>query len=917
MVRILKNVGQLKLFVAVLLIANFSVQGSSPFSTAKDSTVKKYLTLKEYDRWEFVTGVKVPKKGDWVGVVTISGGIDFKTKLTNLKSKIDTTINNTRGVIFSANGEWAILNKSLPGSELKKRKKGDKNLPNDILLLNLSNMTSVTIGDVNKFEFSSSGNFLVYKKIKGEENILILRDLKSGKEIVWGNVDLFSLNEKSEQLVFSLKSKDKEANSLLLYNPSEESITVLDKHKVDYSMFKWVNEGKQLVALKSVADSIYVENTSEILLWENIAKSKVPKIFRQNMAENFPESSRLTGEKIKVSKDGSRVFFEISFRTLKQKEKVDLEDIPEVEIWNSRDEMLISEQKASNRKSSLKSKQAVWYVASGKMVLIEDELTEKVDILPDNSTLVGLDRTPYQFQRWFGRNYEDVYSVDVVTGERRKLLENIAISFELDPSGRFFIYLADNTLYLYDIKAQSSKNITQSVDAQFLDRDSDYPRPYFTPYGFAGWVKDGKSCLIYSEFDIWQLFVDGRIRRITKGKEFGITYRLAQKIEAKKTVDPKDPLIYSMFDRNTKSSGLAIGKIGDEVKVVVYEPASVNYRDYSKENQHLIFSKSTFQDPADIYIADIKMNSITKVTSLNEFQKNYYWGKAELVEYSDYAGKKLKGVLYYPVNYQKGKKYPMITNVYEKQSDMLNSYITPLKSSYYNFVLWMNSGYFIFCPDIEFEAGNPGISATRTLENAVASIIEKGDVDKGKVGLIGHSWGGYLAAFVPTQTNIFAASVSGAGLTDLVGMYLAVTSAFKGAPENNHFEVNQERMKVAPWMAPLSYLNNSPVMQIDKLNTPILLEVGDNDANVNWSQGIAYYNAARRAGKDLTMLVYAKEGHNFSSEKSSLDYRQRIMDWFGYYLKGESAPDWITRSIPYNQQQELLKNKGVKNALKK
>ena len=257
--------------------------------------------------------------------------------------------------------------------------------------------------------------------------------------------------------------------------------------------------------------------------------------------------------------------------------------------------------------------------------------------------------------------------------------------------------------------------------------------------------------------------------------------------------------------------------------------------------------------------------------------------------------------------YQEGKKYPMITYIYEKLSDGFHRYTTPSKTHYYNTTVWQQNGYFVLKPDIEFIAGDPGVSSAKTLESAVAAVVAKGVVDKNRVGLVGHSWGGYQTGFVPTQTDIFAASVAGAGLTDFISMYLAITPAFGGSPENNHFEISQERMISPPWQSPENYIRNSSVMNVKTLNTPILFEVGDNDMNVNWRQGIEYYNAARRAGKEFVLLVYEKEGHGVREDKNASDYQQRILKWFGHYLKGEEAEDWILEGIPYAEQQRRLK----------
>ena len=215
----------------------------------------------------------------------------------------------------------------------------------------------------------------------------------------------------------------------------------------------------------------------------------------------------------------------------------------------------------------------------------------------------------------------------------------------------------------------------------------------------------------------------------------------------------------------------------------------------------------------------------------------------------------------------------------------------------------------MFCSQISFfDPGDPGVSSVKTMEIAVKAVVDKGLVDAKKVGLVGHSWGGYQSAYAVTKTNVFAAAVAGAGLTNLVSMYGMVAWAFGGAPENNHFEVGQERMMVPPWKDKESYVRNSPVMNIDNVNTPLLFEVGDNDKNVDWRQGIEMYNAARRVGKQMVLLVYANEGHGLRQDKNRYDYQNRILSWFGHYLKGEPAEEWINKGIPYTEQQRQLKN---------
>jgi dipeptidyl aminopeptidase/acylaminoacyl peptidase len=207
----------------------------------------------------------------------------------------------------------------------------------------------------------------------------------------------------------------------------------------------------------------------------------------------------------------------------------------------------------------------------------------------------------------------------------------------------------------------------------------------------------------------------------------------------------------------------------------------------------------------------------------------------------------------------------------------------------------------VFQPDILFDARDPGVSSARTLERAVAAVVERGEVDGDKVGLVGHSWGGYQAQFVPTYTNIFAASVAGAGISNLVTMYGSVFWV-AGAPESGHFEVGQERMEVPYYIDPAAFMRNSAVFNVESLNTPLLLEVGDADRNVDWRQSIELYNVARRAEKPLTMLVYHGADHGLRKEENQADYQRRILQWFGHYLRGDEAPRWIAEEIGWLEQ---------------
>ena len=153
-------------------------------------------------------------------------------------------------------------------------------------------------------------------------------------------------------------------------------------------------------------------------------------------------------------------------------------------------------------------------------------------------------------------------------------------------------------------------------------------------------------------------------------------------------------------------------------------------------------------------------------------------------------------------------------------------------------------------PDIVFRPRQPGWSVVECITAGVKKVIEMGVVDPKRIGIVGHSMGGFNTSFVATHTNgIFAAAVAGAAMTDLVSYY-GDHHWSSGIAETDHIETGQERMVVPLYEDLQAYIDNSAYFNAHNMTVPLLLEVGDNDGTVAWHQGIELYNVARRAKKE-------------------------------------------------------------------
>ena len=441
-------------------------------------------------------------------------------------------------------------------------------------------------------------------------------------------------------------------------------------------------------------------------------------------------------------------------------------------------------------------------------------------------------------------------------------------------------------------------------------------------YGIAGWTKNDRSAIVYDAYDLWELFPDGsKPHRLTDGSAEEIRHRYVRTTplpgggrggrggrgggEDAEWIDLEKPVYLSLEGRWTKRTGYARLQNG-KTERLVWTDQAVRGLEKAKSADTLVYQSGSWNQSPNYFTAGADLKNPQKVSDTNPFAAEYSWGRAELIDYKNSQGERLQGALYYPANYERGKKYPMIVQIYEIMSTQLHAWGAPSERTTYNATVWTQNGYFVYRPDIVFRPRAPGLSALDCVTSGVKKVLESGMIDAKRVGLVGHSWGGYETTFLLTQTNMFAAGVAGGPLTNLASSYGEIYWN-SGGPETNHAEVGQERMEVPLYEDPQAYIRNSAVYFANKLSAPLLLSVGDKDGASDWHQDIELYNSARRAGKPVVMLVYEGENHSVAQKANQLDYHRRINAWFDHYLKDEAAPEWITQGVSVLERERELK----------
>lgn len=313
------------------------------------------------------------------------------------------------------------------------------------------------------------------------------------------------------------------------------------------------------------------------------------------------------------------------------------------------------------------------------------------------------------------------------------------------------------------------------------------------------------------------------------------------------------------------------------------------------KNHCFAYTSQTYNNPPQL---EFKKNGTNQsiLFKSNLHQKEYFYGKSEIVYYRDSAGEMVKSAMIYPAGFNPSKKYPMIVYIYENMSGLVNNYQNPSLQSTIGFNIsnYSINGYFVLLPDIIYKKGNPGISALESVKSAVNAVLEKGFVDRKRIGLYGHSFGGYEANFIISQTGLFSAAASGAGISNIIGYYFNISRNGIAQSEMWRFESQQYRIGNSLFEKKENYLKNNPLLNADKINTPLLLWSGKEDRVVPYTQSVAYYLALRKLKKPSVMLIYPTEDHNLKKASNQEDLSRRIMEWFDYFLKGKKTAEWIS-----------------------
>ena len=583
------------------------------------------------------------------------------------------------------------------------------------------------------------------------------------------------------------------------------------------------------------------------------------------------------------------------------------EDRVTLDVWNWQDPHLQPMQLVQADAERERTYAAAVHLDGGAVVQVGTTAVPTVRFAAegDADQALGVTGRPYrQLLSWDGR-YSDLYAIDLATGGQRPLADRVGrfAGASISPAGTHAAWWDGSDRHWKVARlaggdpATASAAVPHPVWNELDDHPHDPP-----PYGSAGWTAEDAAFLFYDRYDVWRYEPDsGRTVNLTEGagRAAKIRFRYAR-VDPELDHIPEGEALWQAFHDTNKRAGFHRGRTDRAASPVevVMDDKTWRLRGKAEDADRWILTREDFREFPDLWVSGGGITDMVRLSDANPRQADYTWGSSEIVDWISADGVPLQGMLFKPDGFDAKRKYPLLVYFYERMSDGVHTYRTPRPGgSSIAVPFYVSRGYLVFIPDIPYEIGYPGESALDAVVPGVLSLIDDGFVAPDRIGVQGHSWGGYQIAYMITKTDIFAAAEAGAPVSNMTSAYGGIRWQ-TGMSRMFQYEQTQSRIGATLWEATSEYLHNSPLFYADKIRTPLLMMHNDEDGAVPWYQGIEMFVALRRLQKPAWLLNYNGEAHGLRREAHRKDWAVRMQQFFDHYLQDAPAPVWMAEGVP-------------------
>jgi len=828
---------------------------------------QEQLAPEGYQQWHYLGSGQAAPKGDWLTYFKKYPDTDTLF-LKHIPSGRRISYPHAANHLFTDDGGFFIIAHN-----------------DSITILNLQTNSIKHIMSAGYLLAANKHNLVLYDP---EARIIEIFGVTHNKRVTITNVAEAKRNPAKEQLL--LVQRDTAASRskaiLLDYKGQLVENEFLVSASGTFTLPAWEKAGKHLAFFKVTPDGY-----PESIMHYNFSRNTEPRM-KELMMDKMPGNLQGVLSGLFISHDGERVFFDLVEKTPGNTERSG-----KAVLWTTATKVPL----ATVSPSEVTPKKWVWFVNNGAVRAVESLEYPNAILSGDHKYAVVFNDRQYLPAFKFNGEYNDYYLMDLSSGRKELILEKHPYDrdyIQMSPDGKYVLYFKESHWWAYNIAEKKHSCLTAGIEDSFFMADYDMPGiPRI--YAPGGWKASDKGVYLQGQYDVWEVATDGSsFTKITNGVGTKVKFKMYDDgiLVSNggnlggfngKVIDEDNILLYSVNSQTlaegyyvyTKKEGVVTLKSGDRHYYGIRKVPT---------QQKWIFFESDFDKPAVLYVTG-KNGKPQAVAKGNEQQKKYRWGNSELIYYTA-NNKELKGALFYPAGYDPKKKYPMVVYIYERLSSNLHKYSMPslYTDNGVNITNFTLNGYFVLCPDISYALNEPGKSALGCVTAAVKAAVVKGNIDTGRMGLIGHSFGGYETSFIIGHTNLFKVAVAGAAITDLRSHYLFTN---KRQVNLNNFERFQYRT-ILPYTDP-KFEANAPINFADKIETPLLLWTSDQDPVVSPLQSIALQTALWRMGKPSALVLYPQDDHSLMDNGNQKDLTEKVLQWFGYYLKDEKVPAWM------------------------
>ena len=600
-------------------------------ATAIDAQQKKNLTSEDYGKWQSIGANDLSPNGQWIAYQIVVQEDNDTMYVINRNSDKVYKIEFASQLEFSKDNKWIAYRIGLPFKEAEKLRDQSKPIEYKMGVLNLETGKKEVIQNTTRFGFSRNGKFLaVYlappKESKDKDSILLVKNMSDNTTHTIGNVTEYAFNKKSDYISYIVESGNAAGNSVELLNLNTYTLQVVASDTLKFSKLNWQKEGDGLSFFKTFKKEGYEEENAIVNSYTGIYQSPVLKMFNPTELASFPKDMRIyNGSALRLSDDMSSVFFGLKPWTVKPKKedkkpadsikvitdsiqiktdstKTSLakksnpdEKLPAVDIWHWKDPEIQPRQKITYKQDKEASFLSVWNMDNGHFYQLAKESAP--DALLTGNQKYAIASTDKKYKPAFKEDFSDFYLINVKTGEEKLLYEKSLYGFytgpRSSPDGNFLYYFKDKHWWTYTIATQQNTNITQNIKADFWDTRDDHTASK-PPVGLGGWLKDDKEMLVYDEYNVWAVTPDGKSsRKLTEGEKDETMFRVNRVDFEDPFIDDAKPIYLSAYGDKSKKFGYYKLENG-KVDKLIFESLSVSRLTKAKDANAFLYADGPY-----------------------------------------------------------------------------------------------------------------------------------------------------------------------------------------------------------------------------------------------------------------------------------------------------------------------------------